>query len=52
MAAESDGLALLFPAVGIAAIASLQLDQFEMARSNFDTAKLDSFEPRDSRSTS
>ena len=41
MTAESDGLALLIAAVGIAAVAAFQLDQGEMPQFDRHTAQLD-----------
>jgi hypothetical protein len=41
VAAEGDGLALFIAAVGVTAIAPLQLDQGEMPRLDPDAAQLD-----------
>jgi len=41
MTAEGDGLPLLVAAIGIAAIASFQVRQRDVARINLDTAKRD-----------
>src|SRR5580692_7625711 len=42
LTAEGDGFAFLIAAIGVAAIAGFELQQRQMSRIGFDTAKLDS----------
>src|SRR5712671_2847499 len=49
MTAEGDGFALLVTAIGIAAVAALQIDHGKMARLDLDAAELGNFDPFDCR---